>query len=169
MGDKREDHDCVQRLEWSFFITTINKFYVHKKGQTICTIFFLLQCFHKKRKTWGLSTTVLAHPMSFDVFLSCLVQRSEHHFYWCLRRDARCSSDINPNAQIFTFHLNVGKKMMKIYSLQGYDEVPRRQLGASIFSVALSRMCVMYSTSFYTLIWEVFTFLKATIGSLSLC
>lgn len=76
MGDKREDHDCVQRLELSFFITTINKFYVHKKGQTICTIFFLLQCFHKKRKTWGLSTTVLAHPMSFDVFLSCLVQRN---------------------------------------------------------------------------------------------
>lgn len=41
---------------------------------------------------------------------------------------------------------------MKIYSLQGYDEVSRGQLGASVFSVALSRMCFMYSTSFYTLI-----------------
>lgn len=39
------------------------------------------------------------------------------------------------------------KKKMKIYSLQGYDEVPRRQLGASVFSGVSSRMCFMYSTS----------------------
>lgn len=55
-----------------------------------------------------------------------------------------------------------------MYSLQGYDEVSCRQLGALVFSGALSRMCFMYSTSFYTLIWEVSAFLQATIGSLSL-
>lgn len=52
------------------------------------------------------------------------------------------------------------KEMMKMYSLQGYDEVPRRQLGASVFSVALSWMCFMYFTSFYTLIRKCSRFLK---------
>lgn len=47
-----------------------------------------------------------------------------------------------------------------MYSLQGYDEVPRRQLGATVFSVALSWICLMYSTSLYTLIRKCSHFLK---------
>lgn len=102
--------------------------------------------------------------MSFDIFLSCLVLGSTHLSYWCLRRDVRFSPDINPNAQTVSFCLRVGKKMGKMYSLQGYDEVSCRRLWAE----ALGRMCFMYSTSFYTLTWEVSAFLQATIGSLSL-
>ncbi len=115
VGNKREDQDCIQGLELSFFTTTIDKVHVHKNGQTIYVQYFSSHNIKKKkkRKTWGLSTTVLAHPMSFDVFLSCSVLRSEHLFHWCLKRDVRCSPDINPNAQTFTFHVKVGKKWWK--------------------------------------------------------
>lgn len=36
------------------------------------------------------------------------------------------------------------EKMMKVDSLQGYDEVPRRLLGALVFLGALSKMCLMF-------------------------
>lgn len=55
--------------------------------------------------------------------------------------------------------------MIKIDSLEGCDEVPLRLPEASVFSGA-STKCFMYIFLHFDL--KVFTFLEATIGSLSL-
>lgn len=80
-----------------------------REGQTVYVQYFsshnIKKRKKKKKKPEGLSTTVLAYPMCFDVFLSCLVLHSEHlSVIWCLRRDVRGSPDINPNVQTFTSH-----------------------------------------------------------------
>lgn len=122
--------------------------YTRKDKQFMYNIFPLTILKKKKEKPEGCQLLYLliqcplmySSPVWCFTVNICLTDEEGHQMF----SGSKCT-DIHVPSQSW-------KEMMKIYSLQGYDEVPRRQLGASVFSVALSRMCFIYSTSFYTLI-----------------
>lgn len=75
VGNKREDQDCIQGLELSFFTTTINEVHVHKNGQTISVQYFSSHNIKKKEKPEGcqLLYLLIPCPLMYSSLVWCCV------------------------------------------------------------------------------------------------
>lgn len=77
VGNKREDQDCIQGLELSFFTNTIDKVHVHKNGQTIYVQYFSSHNIKKKKKEkpegCQLLYLLIPCPLMYSSLVRCFV------------------------------------------------------------------------------------------------
>lgn len=151
------------------FTTTINRVHVHKKGQTIYVQHFTSDNIKKRKKNpegcrllyWLISSGPLIYssPVWCSAVDICLtdVWRGTSDSLQILIQTHRQSRSVS----------KLEKKWWKCIHYKVMMKFPAGSLERQYFQEpwAGCALCILHL--FYTLIWEEFTFLKATIGSLS--